>query len=129
MASGTIKAVASKADIDALNGKIENKTAYMKSGSLGYGVLVRSGNVVFFTVYNMSWNGTANTSVISNDSSAVQLAIPNGYKPLFNVEIKEALNNKRISVIPDGSVFCNETFSGLNLRFSGSWITADAMPT
>ena len=115
--------------INTLNSQIANKTYSMKSGTAAYGVLVRCANVVFFTVFNQSWNGVASTSIISNDSSAVTLAIPSGYKPAYNVEIKETLNDKRITIATNGDVSSNEAFSGLNLRFSGCWITNDSMPS
>ena len=113
----------------ALNNQLATNTYFMKSGTTAYGVLVRYANVVFFTVFNTTWNSTANTSIISNDANAVQLVVPNGYKPVYNCEIKEAFNNKRITVTSSGDVISNETYSGVSLRFSGCWITSDAMPT
>jgi len=81
------------------------------------------GRVAFINCVAGSYYCTAGAQ-IKDSASGTGWVISSGFRPVAQVEIKEALNGKRITIGTDGTVTCNEALSGINLRFSGCYITA-----
>ena len=108
--------------------QIATKYASVKYNNVEYVNFMRFGKVVFMSCVNGNWDSVSSTSITLNGQSTPVVA-PTGFRPFYNVEIKEALNNKRITVNTDGTVTSNESFTGTALRYSGCWITNDAVPT
>lgn len=114
--------------ITTLNSKISNHYDSVSYGESVYINFMRSGNVVFMTCVAGLWDSDANNLIVLHGYSAGAV-VPTGYRPAFNTEVKEALNGKRITVVANGNITINEAISSVALRFSGCWITTDAMPS
>lgn len=115
-------------DVTSLNSKISNHYGSVIYGESVYINFMRSGNVVFMACVAGLWDSDANNLIVLHGYSAGAV-VPTGYRPAFNTEVKEALNGKRITVVANGNITINEAISSVALRFSGCWITTDAMPS
>ena len=129
LSSSNLTAV-SGGGLNALNSNLTNITT-LNQATYGTGnVVYRVGRLCFISCVTGSWYSTAANEPIRKGSVAgTEWVVPADCKPVNVVEIKEANIGKRITIDTDGNVTCNEALNGANLRFSGCWITADAMPT
>lgn len=114
--------------ITTLNSKISNHYDGIKYGGETYINFLRSGNVVYMSCTAGLWNSNGSNQIVLNGYSSGAV-VPTGFRPTFNAEIREALNGKRITVDVNGNIATNEALSSVALRFSGCWITSDAMPS
>lgn len=111
-----------------LNTKLLNYYANIKYNNISYIYFIRNANVVYMYCNAGSWDSDGSNSIVLNGYSSGAV-VPTGYRPVGgNAEIKEALSGKRLTVAPDGTIFSNEAFTNVGLRFSGCWITNDALP-
>lgn len=84
----------------------------------------RVGKLCFIACLTNNWYCTAGGAIKMNSASGTEWVISSGFRPVANVEIVEANQNKRITIKTDGTVTCNEALSGVALRFSGCFICA-----
>ena len=111
--------------IDSAVGSHEAITEYPYSDSRAHTVFKRAGIAQITCVGGYWYNtGAGNILRLGSDSASGWL-LPEAVRPIANVEIKEALNGKRITIGTDGGVTCNEQITGLSLRFSGAWVCAN----
>ena len=119
--------------IDTLNNQITEittKKSYNFIGSSNVSVS-RIGNICYLScIIGTYTNSSAGGRLtVTAGTSSEGLTLPSGYRPIAACEIKEANLGKRISVYTDGNIVCTEQITGQSLRFSGCWMTTDAMPT
>lgn len=122
-----------QSQITALNNQltgITTKKSYNFVDSANISVS-RIGNMCYLScIVGTYTNSSAGGRLTVTAGSASEgLTLPSGYKPVVACEIKEANLGKRISVYTDGNIVCTEQITGQALRFSGCWMTSDAMPT
>lgn len=84
---------------------------------------VRVGAIVNFTGATGSWTVDSD-GYLSVGGTPIQLN--EDFRPFSNIEIVDALNLKRITVLTNGRMSSNIT-SATNLRFSGCWIAGNAI--
>ena len=122
--SGSNVTAVSGGGLNNLDSKIA--TSSTTTGGAGC-TLYKFGKVVSCHVVSQTWKNTGAGTQIYRTVSDVDypISIPSAYRPQTNVEIREALNGKRITIATDGTVTCGDDISsGASLRFSGCWITA-----
>ena len=111
MASGTIKAVASKADIDALNGKIE----LVKNTSVSGITLWKQGNIVVINI--------AKNSVTTNSNWETIATVPVGFRPPMEIAgFYDEVSGKRFVIDSSGNIMCSGIISSKNVRITGCYV-------
>ena len=84
------------------------------------------GKICFITCIAGSWyNDGADETIRVGSATATAWTVPDDCKPINTVEIREALQGKRMHILANGNVVCGEALSGVALGFSGCWITAN----
>lgn len=110
-------------ELKGLSDQIASKSANLASNFNIY----RFGNVIYVSCVGGNYNKDADSKI--TDSSNNVIPIPNGYRPISAAELWDCLGSKRITAAPEGYFTSAATVSSSPLRFSGCWITNDAMPS
>ena len=119
----------SSGGLNALNDQLT--TRVYKFGNFDNASVRRYGNVCYgsFVVGTYSNSSAGGVLTMTSGSTTAVFTLPSGYKPAVACEIREANLAKRITVSTTGDITCADSITGLALRFSGCWITSDAMPS
>ena len=107
--------------LNTLNNQIATKSANLANNFN----LVRFGNVVFASCVGGTYNKDSSGHMTTGGTT---ISIPSGYKPQYNAELWDVLNSLRITATTAGYFDLSVT-ANTNCRFSGCWMTNDAMPT
>lgn len=113
-----------KADLDSLNSNFVNSQTLQTYTYNNAARAYKVGRFVYISCAAGSYFCDAGDSIKTGSATGTPWILPEGFRPLMQCEIKEALNAKRITVLTDGRVTCNEALSNTNLRFSGMFVCA-----
>lgn len=81
------------------------------------------GRLCFITCASLSWwSDGVGEGIRGGIATSPTWTVPSVCRPVAPVEIREALNGKRITIGTSGLVYSNEALTNVALRFSGCYV-------